>query len=162
MNAWNAFPMLDRLLDDVMTAGGGTALGAASPVRSFTPAIDVRANEDEIVFTADVPGLKHEDLEITLDDGVLTIKGQRRYEGSSKDGKDKIWLGRSYGSFARSFTLPDTVDPERLAADLADGVLTIRVAQQPRAKPRKVTIALRKGATPQQIEREAAASAKDA
>src|SRR5262249_27103399 len=136
-------PMLDRLFDDVMTGITGTSLGAASPVRSFAPAVDVRANEEEIVFTADVPGIKQEDLEITLDDGVLTIKGQRRYEGT---GKDKVWLGRSYGSFTRSFTLPETVDPERLSADLADGVLTIRVAQQPKAKPRKITIAPRKSA----------------
>jgi HSP20 family protein len=135
--AWNAFPMLDRLLDDVMTGVNGTSLGTATPARNFTPAIDVRANSDEIVFTADVPGLKRDDLEITLEDGVLSIKGQRRYEGS---GKDKVWLGRSYGSFERSFTLPDTVDPEHLAADLADGVLTVRVAQLPKAKPRRITI----------------------
>ncbi|HVH44970.1 MAG TPA: HSP20 family small heat-shock protein [Labilithrix sp.] len=141
--AWNAFPMLDRLFDDVMTGVAGTSFGTTSPVRSFSPAIDVRANEEEIVFTADVPGLKHEDLEITLDDGVLTIKGQRKYEGN---GKDKVWLGRSYGSFSRAFTLPDTVDPERLSADLADGVLTVRVAQQPKAKPRKITIAPRRTA----------------
>ena len=152
--AWSAFPMLDRLLDDVMTGVGGTALGSSSPARSFAPAIDVRANEEEIVFTADVPGLKNEDLEITLDGGVLTIKGQRRYEGN---GKDKVWLGRSYGSFARSFTLPDTVDPERLSADLSDGVLTVRVAQQPKAKPRRITIAART-ATPQLDE---SAGAKD-
>lgn len=138
--AWSAFPMLDRLFDDVMTGVGGTAFKASSPVRSFSPDIDVRANDEEIVFTADVPGLKHDDLEITLDDGVLTIKGQRRYEGS---GKEKVWLGRSYGSFSRSFTLPDTVDAERLAADLADGVLTVRVPQQPKARPRKITIAPR-------------------
>ena len=138
-----SFPMLDRLFDDVMTGVAGTALGAASPVRSFSPAFDVRANDEEIVFTADVPGIKQEDIEITLDDGVLTIKGQRRYEGN---GKDKVWLGRSYGSFTRSFTLPETVDPERLSADLADGVLTIRVAQQPKAKPRKITIAPRTSA----------------
>lgn len=140
-----SFPMLDRLFDDVMTGVAGTALGAASPVRSFSPAFDVRANEEEIVFTADVPGIKQDDLEITLDDGVLTVKGQRRYEGN---GKDKVWLGRSYGSFTRSFTLPETVDPERLSADLADGVLTIRVAQQPKQKPRKITIAPRTS-TPQ-------------
>ncbi len=134
---WNSFPMLDRLFDDVMTGVAGTSLGATAPVRGFAPAFDVRANEDEIVFTADVPGVKQEDLEITLDAGVLTIKGQRRYQGN---GKDKVLLGRSYGSFAKSFTLPDTVDPEHLSADLADGVLTIRVAQQPKAKPRKITI----------------------
>ncbi len=138
-----SFPMLDRLFDDVMTGVAGTALGASSPVRGFSPAFDVRANDEEIVFTADVPGIKEEDLEITLDDGVLTVKGQRRYEGN---GKDKVWLGRSYGSFTRSFTLPDTVDPDRLGAELADGVLTIRVAQQPKQKPRKITIAPRTAA----------------
>ena len=138
--AWNSFPMFDRLFDDVMTGVTGTALGAAPPARSFAPAIDVRANDDEIVFTADVPGLKQEDIEITLDDGVLTIKGQRRYQGN---GKDKVWLGRSYGAFSRSFTLPETVDPERLSAELVDGVLTVRVAQQPKSKPRKITISPR-------------------
>lgn len=146
-----SFPMLDRLFDDVMTGVAGTALGAASPVRSFSPAFDVRANDEEIVFTADVPGIKQEDIEITLDDGVLTIKGQRRYEGN---GKDKVWLGRSYGSFTRSFTLPDTVDPERLMADLADGVLTIRVAQQPKPKPRRITIAPRTS-SPQLVQEQA-------
>jgi HSP20 family protein len=140
--AWNAFPMLDRLLDDVMTGVAGTSFGATAPThaRSFSPALDVRANEEEIVFTADVPGLKQEDIEVTLDDGVLTIKGQRRYEGN---GKDKVWLGRSYGAFTRSFTLPDTVDPERLSADLADGVLTVRIGQQAKTKPRRITIAPR-------------------
>lgn len=143
--AWNAFPMLDRLLDDVMTGVTGTTLGTApTPSRGFSPAIDVRANADEIVFTADVPGLKNEDLEITLEDGVLTLKGQRRYEGN---GKDKVWLGRSYGAFERSFTLPDTVDPEHLTAELESGVLTVRVGQQPKAKPRKITIGVGKAAT---------------
>lgn len=136
-SAWTAFPLLDRLFDDVMTGVNGTSLGSEAPVRSFSPAIDVRANSDAIVLTADVPGIKQEDLEVTLEDGVLTIKGQRRYEGA---GKDKVWLGRSYGSFERSFTLPDTVDPEHLSADLADGVLTVRVPQQPKAKPRKISI----------------------
>jgi HSP20 family protein len=129
--------MLDRLFDDVMTGIAGTAFGAAASTRAFSPAVDVRANEDEIVLVADVPGVKKEDLEVTLEDGVLTIKGQRRYEGSDKE---KVWLGRSYGAFERSFTLPETVDAERLTADLADGVLTIRIAQQPKAKPKKITI----------------------
>ena len=75
MNAWNAFPMLDRLLDDVMTASPGTALGTNSPTRGFQPAVDVRANEDEIVVTADLPGVKHEDVEVTLD--ALRARGLR-------------------------------------------------------------------------------------
>ena len=134
-----AFPMLDRLLDDVMTGVSGTALGHQSSVRSFSPAIDVRANDEEIVFTADVPGFKEEDLEITFEKNVLSLKGQRRYEGN---GKDKVWLGRSYGAFEKTFTLPETADGEHLTANLADGVLTIHVAQLPKAQPKKITIGI--------------------
>ena len=138
LKAWNALPMLDRLLDDVMTDVTGTALGTANNTQStFAPAIDVRANDDEVVFVCDVPGIKEDELEITLESGVLTIKGQRRYEGHDQD---RVWLGRAYGAFARSFTLPDWVDPERMTADLADGVLTVRVPKQPKAKPRRIPI----------------------
>jgi HSP20 family protein len=140
--AWTAFPMLDRLFDDVMTGVTGTSLGATAPARAFAPAIDVRANNEAIVFTVDVPGVKREELEITLEEGVLSIKGHRKYEGA---GKDKVWLGRSYGAFERSFTLPDTVDPEHLTAELSDGVLTVRVAQLPKVKPRRITIGVKNG-----------------
>lgn len=133
LSTWNGFSVFDRLLDDVMTGAGGTA----STARTFAPAIDVRANETEIVFTADVPGLKDKDLEITLHDGVLSIKGERKYEGNDKD---KVLLGRAYGSFVKSYTLPDTVDPEKLSASLEDGVLTVRVAQQPKREPKKILI----------------------
>jgi HSP20 family protein len=134
LTAWNAFPMLDLLFDDVMQDVSGTAHGTAT---TYSPAIDVRANDDEIVFVCDVPGLKREDLEVTVEGGVLTIKGQRRYEGK---GNDRVWLGRSYGAFTRSFTLPDLVDADRMTADLSDGVLTIAVPKQPKAKPRRIEI----------------------
>ena len=137
LTAWNTFPMIDRLFDDVMTEIAGTALGPTKSPTAFSPAIDVRANADEIVFVCDVPGLKQEDLEITVASGKLTIKGQRRYEGGEKD---QVWLGRAYGAFERAFTLPDLVDAEKLSADLADGVLTLRVPKVPQAKPRRITI----------------------
>jgi len=145
--------MLDRLFDDVMTGIAGTAFGADASTRAFSPAVDVRANDDEIVLVADVPGVKKEDLEVTFEDGVLTIKGQRRYEGTDKE---KVWLGRCYGAFERSFTLPETVDAERLTADLADGVLTIRVPRQPKAKPKK--IAINDHASPPRLEQEASSA----
>lgn len=135
LSAWNAalpVSMLDRLFDDVMSDVRGTASGA-----TYSPAIDVRANDEEIVFVCDVPGVKQEDLEVTIDKGVLTIKGQRRYEGNEKD---RVLLGRAYGSFARSFTLPEGVDADRMAAELADGVLTLRVPKQPKPQPRRITI----------------------
>lgn len=136
LSTWG-FPMLDRLIDDVMNDVSGTAFGKNGTQSTYSPAIDVRANDEEIVFACDVPGLKQEDIEVTLENDVLTIKGQRRYQGREQD---RVWLGRSYGAFARSFTLPDGVDPEKMSADLADGVLTIRVPKLPKAKPRRIEI----------------------
>lgn len=136
LSTWG-FPMLDRLIDDVMNDVSGTAFGSTGSQSNHSPAIDVRANDDEIVFVCDVPGLKQGDLEVTLEGDVLTIKGQRRYTGGEKD---RVWLGRSYGAFARSFTLPEGVDPEKMAAGLEDGVLTIRVPKHPKAKPRRIEI----------------------
>lgn len=137
LTAWNALPILDRLFDDVMNGTAGTSFGASAPQRSFVPNVDVRSNPDEIVFHFDVPGLKQEDIEITLDATTLAVRGQRTFEGSEKD---QVWLGRSYGRFEKAFTLPDLVDPDGMTAELADGVLTIRIPKRPQAKPRRIQI----------------------
>lgn len=133
LSTWNSFSTLDRMFDDVM----GSAFGTATNPRTFSPAIDVRTTDNDVVFHCDVPGVKQEDLEITLENHVLTIAGTRRYAG---DQNEQVMLGRAYGSFTRSFTLPDTLDEERLSADLSDGVLTIRIAKQPKAQPKKIPI----------------------
>lgn len=130
---WNAVSTLDRMLDDVM----GSAFGAATSPRTFDPAIDVQTAEHELVLYCDVPGVKQDDLEVTLQNHILTIKGMRRLEN---DANEHVIRGRAHGSFARSFTLPDTLDDERLAADLADGVLTVRIPKQPKGKLRKIQI----------------------
>jgi HSP20 family protein len=119
---WNAISPIDRVFDDVM----GSVLGTATSPRTFEPAVDVRANDDEVVFLCDV-----------VENHVLTFRGARKFE--SKDG-EQVMLGRAYGSFSRRFKLPDQVDEERLAADLVDGVLTIRLPKLPKAKPKKITI----------------------
>jgi HSP20 family protein len=121
------------MLDDVM----GSAFGTATSSRTFEPSIDVRANESEVVFLCDVPGVKQDDLEITLENHVLTIKGTRRFE---RRDQEQVMLGRAYGSFRRAFTLPDGLDEENLVANLADGVLTVRIPKHPKAKPRKIQI----------------------
>lgn len=122
------------VFDDIMRGTFGTATTA----RNYTPSIDVRAKENELVFLCDVPGVKQEDLDITLENHVLTIKGSRKYDGHESD--RQVLLGRSYGSFTRSYTLPDNVNDDVLTASLADGVLTIRIPKQPKAKPRKIQI----------------------
>jgi HSP20 family protein len=133
LTRWDAVTTLDRMFDDVM----GARLGTATSPRTFDPTIDVRASDNAVVFVCDVPGVKQEDLEVTLENHVLTIKGTRKFE--SKD-DEQVMLGRAYGSFARAYTLPDYVDDANLAASLADGVLTIRIPKQAKAKPRKVPI----------------------
>ena len=130
---WDAVSTLDRMVDDVM----GSAFGTATNTRKFDPAIDVRANDSEVVFICDVPGVKQEDLEVTLENHVLTIKGTRKFDSQENE---QVMLGRAYGPFTRSYTLPDTLDEENLAANLADGVLTVRIPKHPKAKPRKIQI----------------------
>jgi HSP20 family protein len=136
LSTFGSFSALDRLLDDVMRDVTGTAFGT-SRTAAFTPACDVRANDNEIVFCLDVPGIKRDDLDIVLEGGVLTVKGQRRYAG---DASDKVWLGRSYGAFSRSFTLPEHLDTDKLYAELADGVLMVKIPRHERAKPRRIEI----------------------
>lgn len=133
LSHWTAMSSLDRMLDDVM----GTAIGAATNPRTFDTAVDVRTNADEVLVVCDVPGVKREDLAIDLENHTLTIQGARRFE--RKEG-EKVMLGRAYGSFKRVFALPDDVDEDNLTADLTDGVLTVRLPKQAKAKPRKITI----------------------
>jgi HSP20 family protein len=134
LTRWDAVSTLDRMFDDVM----GSMLGTATSTRTFDPSIDVHASDNEVVFVCDVPGIKQDDLEITLENHVLTIKGTRKFAGKENE---QVMLGRAYGSFNRSYTLPDFVDDENLTARLADGVLTIRIPKQAKAKPKKIQIA---------------------
>jgi HSP20 family protein len=133
LTTWDAVSTLDRMLDDVM----GSTLGTATNSRTFQAAIDVRANDDAVVFVCDVPGVRRDDLEITLENRVLTIRGTRKPDVAQNE---QVMLGRAYGSFSRSYTLPDSVDDSKLAADLADGVLTIRIPKLAKAKPRRIQI----------------------
>jgi HSP20 family protein len=132
--AVGAVPVLDGVLDDVM----GTAFGYATKTAVFAPAVDVVAKEHELVFHVDVPGVKLENLEITLENHVLSITGSRKYEAGPNE--QQMLLGRSYGEFALRYTLPESADGEKLAACLADGVLTLRVPKHAKAQPRKSQI----------------------
>jgi HSP20 family protein len=134
LTKWDAATTLDRMFDDVM----GSMLGAATNSQSFDLALDVLTTNDELVVTCDVPGVRSEDLDIVLENRVLTIKGARNWE--NKEDSRHMVLGRSYGAFARSITLPQGLDEEKLSANLADGVLTIRVPKHPKARPVKIAV----------------------
>ncbi len=108
--------------------------------RAWVPAVDVYENDDhEFVLKAELPAVKREDITITYDNGVLTLKGERKSEvETSRDNYHRV--ERQHGSFMRSFTLPATVDAARIQASYKDGVLTIRVPQREEAKPKQIEI----------------------
>jgi HSP20 family protein len=107
--------------------------------RPWSPNVDILENENDIVLKADVPGIELKDIDIQLENGMLTIKGERKFE-NTENGKGYHRVERSYGSFARTFALPESVDPEKVKADYNNGVLTITLGKKEVAKPRSVKV----------------------
>ena len=107
--------------------------------RPWSPAVDIFENENELVLKADVPEVDPKNVGIQLENGTLTLKGERKFE-EQKNGKAFHRLERSYGSFVRAFSLPETVDPEKVKADYKNGVLTITLPKKEVAKPKTVNI----------------------
>lgn len=120
---------LNRMLSD--EAGG----------RPWVPPVDILENENDLILKADLPGVKMEDIDIRLENGTLTLKGQRKFEESS-EGKGYHRMERAYGTFVRAFTLPDSVDPEKVTAEYKDGVLTVTMGKKEIAKPRSVKVSV--------------------
>jgi HSP20 family protein len=107
--------------------------------RPWTPAVDIRETENELVLKADLPEMKLEDLDIRLENGTLTLKGERKFEKKEED-RGYHRIERSYGSFVRAFSLPEYVDAEKVAADYKDGVLTVTIPKKEVAKPRAIKV----------------------
>lgn len=135
LNVYNDFPIgmqqfheaVDRFLSD------------QNQVRPWSPPVDIFESETELTFKVDASGLSLEDIDVQLENGTMTLKGERKFK---KDDKVTGYhrMERSYGAFARSFTLPETVDPEGVRADYADGVLTVTLAKKELAKPRTIKV----------------------
>ena len=110
--------------------------------RSWMPAVDIFENHDrEYILKAELPDMKRDDINITFENGVLTLTGERKAEFDGNQGTYHR-SERAYGRFSRSFTLPATVDANRIHASYKDGVLTIRVPQREEAKPKQITVDL--------------------
>jgi HSP20 family protein len=111
------------------------------PVRTaaFEPRIDIKENKKEYVISAELPGLNKEDFKLTLENGVLTLQGEKKYEHEEKD-ENYYRSERSYGAFRRSFNLTDEVDKDRIKADFKNGVLTIKIPKVKSAQPKPIEI----------------------
>lgn len=111
--------------------------------RPWTPAVDIMETENELVLKADLPDVSMKDINIEVENGTLTLKGERKFEKETKEvGFHRI--ERSYGSFARYFSLPETVDSEKVKADYKQGVLTVTLPKKEAAKPRSVKVEVHK------------------
>jgi HSP20 family protein len=103
------------------------------------PAVDVVEDKATFVVRAELPGMKVEDVAIVVENGVLTLRGERKLE-KQEDKDARCRIERSYGTFVRSFSLPDTVDAEKIQASLSDGILTVCLSKKPTSRPRKIEI----------------------
>ncbi|SFM25408.1 heat shock protein Hsp20 [Ectothiorhodospira mobilis] len=135
---WSLLNQLSRELDRLNpTATGGDEEPAA--VSDWVPAVDIREEKDAYVLHADVPGVDPKDIEVHMENGVLTIRGERKSE-STEERENYKRVERVRGSFYRRFSLPDTADAERISARSANGVLEVRIPKQEKVQPRRITV----------------------
>lgn len=111
----------------------------AGEIAGFVPDFEVKETKEAFVFKADLPGIKESDLDVRLSQNRLTIAGKRESEKTDK-GDTFYAYERSYGSFSRSFTLPEGVNADNVKAELKDGVLTIELAKPPELQPKKISV----------------------
>ena len=109
------------------------------PATAFSPAFEVKETTDAFVLKGDIPGVAEADLDIAVHNNILTVSGTRQSE-ERKEGESFALYERQYGSFSRSFSLPDTADGERVEAKLDSGVLTLTIWKKAEAKPRKIAV----------------------
>jgi HSP20 family protein len=123
---------LNRMFSDIW--------GEENLSRGWAPAVDIftTANHD-VVIKADLPEMKREDISVTFENNVLTLKGERKFD-SEASREDYQRTERFYGSFSRSFTIPATIDASRISASYKDGVLTVRLPQREEARPKQISI----------------------
>ena len=124
-----------KLFEDAVTR----MLSEPSSGRPWSPAVDILETEGDLVLKADLPDVKLEDIDIRVENQTLTVKGERRFEKEEKT-KGYHRMERSYGTFVRSFTVPPTVESDRVSADYRNGVLTITLPKKEAAKPRQVKV----------------------
>jgi HSP20 family protein len=124
-----------RLFEDALTR----MLSEPRSSRPWSPPVDILETENELVLKADLPDVQSNDIDIQVENQTLTIKGERKFDQEeSSTGYHRI--ERSYGTFVRSFTVPSTVDTEKVSADYKNGVLTVKFPKKETAKPRQVKV----------------------
>jgi len=135
---WSPFTGMDRLFNtyfgNMLSSGASESLGY--------PRVDLQEHDQEFVLVADLPGMKQEDIHITVEDTVLTLQGTREVEHTAENGQNGSaqYSERAYGSFCRRFTLGAAVDADKITATYTSGVLEVHIAKTPAAQPKRITV----------------------
>ena len=111
--------------------------------RTWAPPVDIYENADNIVLKAELPGIDPKDVEIRVEDNTLYLKGERKFEQEVKE-ENYHRVERSYGSFARSFSLPNSIAADKVVADYKDGLLTLTMPKREEAKPKTIKIEIKR------------------
>ena len=142
---WNQYRELEALHQSLGSLFSRSPVprpeGQEEPMRvaDWAPVVDISEDNQEYLIKAELPEVKKEDVKITMADGMLTITGDRKFE-KEENGKKYHRVERAYGSFGRSFSLPDDASPAKVTADFKDGVLKVHLAKNEKSRPQQVEI----------------------
>ncbi|MGC2422309.1 MAG: Hsp20/alpha crystallin family protein [Candidatus Acidiferrales bacterium] len=130
---------VNRLLENTFPAQSDNAA-----LTTWAPAVDIYETENELVLKADLPDINEKDLDVRIENNMLTIHGERKFEQEVKE-DNYLRMERTYGSFSRSFSLPNTVNSEAIKAEYKNGVLTVELPKRAESKPKQVKINVTNG-----------------
>lgn len=137
---WNGFDQLTNLRDEINRLFGETTqTGMSGAFNNWAPALDLYEDDESLIVRAELPGLKKEEIDVSLHENTVTISGERKSEKKYKDGETSR-EERTFGRFTRSLALPKQVDPSKVKAAYEDGVLTVTLPKAEEAKPRQIAI----------------------
>jgi HSP20 family protein len=138
---WDPWREIDDMFHRYSRAAGLPRPGSQASLEpgEWSPQVDIAETDKEFVIKAEIPEVKKEDVKVTVDNGILTIRGERKHETEEK-GKKFHRVERHYGSFTRSFTLPDNVDAANIKASFKDGMLGLQIRKTVEAKPKSIEV----------------------
>lgn len=143
MQISNPFQEFENLLaryNKGNNVGFGTQLGTDLSIADWAPSVDIEESEDKYVIKADLPGVDKKDIDVKMENGVISIRGEKRTEKETGKGTKRHRSERFHGTFARSFTLPDAVKDDEVDASYRDGVLLLTIPKAEQAKARSIDI----------------------
>lgn len=143
MTVWNPFKEMENVLDRY-THATGRGLGTSGlddmGFTEWSPTVDIEENDDSYMILADLPGVAKDDIEVRLENGVLSISGEKRVDKETGKGTRQHRTERFHGSFSRQFTLPSAIDADQVSADYKDGVLSLAIPKVEEEKRKSIDI----------------------